>query len=209
MKLKYFLRGLGAGIIFTTIIMLSAHLMSDRSLSDDEIKDRASKLGMVMASETDAYMNYSYNNDTTTEPIKETTEVTTENPADKLTEDNTTELILEPIVEENSGSTGENSSESQKETVETTEETTEAPTEEFAEETTEDKSKVTELTIKVTAGMTSEDVSKILESNGIVDDYKKFNNYLMNKGYANRIRANSKKVNSNMTYEELAKVLVK
>lgn len=207
MRFKYFLRGLGTGIVFTTLIMLSAYLMSDKSISDNEIKSRASKLGMVMASESDAYiMNLKDDSDGDL-TIENTTEETTENPADKLTEENTTELIVEPIVEETKGNTVDDKASTEAVTEDTT---TEVTTEEITEaDTTENPSKVTELTFKVSAGMTSEDVSKILESNGIVDDYKKFNNYLMNKGYANRIRANSKKVNSNMTYEELAKVLVK
>ena len=48
MKLKYFLRGLGTGVIFGAIIMLVAYMTSGGyKLSDEEIIERAEKLGMV------------------------------------------------------------------------------------------------------------------------------------------------------------------
>lgn len=54
MKLKYYLRGLGIGIIVTTIIfMICIHVKGDAILSDKEIKKRAEELGMVMAEQTD------------------------------------------------------------------------------------------------------------------------------------------------------------
>lgn len=49
MKLKYFLRGAGVGIIFGVLIMLVAYLTSGaEKLSDKEIIERAENLGMVM-----------------------------------------------------------------------------------------------------------------------------------------------------------------
>ena len=52
MRLKYFLRGLGAGIILGALVMLCSVLMSGSyRLSDDQIRERAEKLGMVSAEE--------------------------------------------------------------------------------------------------------------------------------------------------------------
>ncbi|MDO5572770.1 MAG: hypothetical protein Q4G60_02185 [bacterium] len=50
MKLKYYLRGVGIGIIVTALIMGIA-LGSKRELTDTEIKERAAKLGMVEESD--------------------------------------------------------------------------------------------------------------------------------------------------------------
>ncbi len=48
MKLKYFLRGLGAGIIFGALIMLAAYMSTGAyKVSDEEIIERAKELGMV------------------------------------------------------------------------------------------------------------------------------------------------------------------
>ena len=51
MKLKYYLRGLGVGILVTTVILMIASVGKGRSLSDQEIMKRAEELGMVMAQE--------------------------------------------------------------------------------------------------------------------------------------------------------------
>ena len=46
MKLKYYLRGLGIGIVVTAIVM-SVMNNNGKSMSDEEIKSRAAELGMV------------------------------------------------------------------------------------------------------------------------------------------------------------------
>ncbi len=58
MNLKYYLRGLGIGIIVSVIIMFVISLQSDNnSMTDEEIIQRARELGMVEASETLASIN--------------------------------------------------------------------------------------------------------------------------------------------------------
>lgn len=49
MKLKYYLRGLGIGIVVTAVLM-GAATKGGESLSDAQIKERALKLGMVESS---------------------------------------------------------------------------------------------------------------------------------------------------------------
>ena len=51
MKLKYYLRGLGIGIIVTTVILMISFSGRSESLTDDEIIARAKQLGMVMPEE--------------------------------------------------------------------------------------------------------------------------------------------------------------
>ena len=48
MKLKYYLRGLGIGIILTTIILTISYSGRKTELTDEEIIKRAEVLGMVM-----------------------------------------------------------------------------------------------------------------------------------------------------------------
>lgn len=48
MKLKYYLRGLGIGIITATIILMIAFAMRGSAISDEEIIRRAKNLGMIM-----------------------------------------------------------------------------------------------------------------------------------------------------------------
>ena len=51
MNLKYYLRGLGIGIIVTALIMGIVAGGKGRSLSDEEIIKRAEQLGMTMESD--------------------------------------------------------------------------------------------------------------------------------------------------------------
>lgn len=53
MKLKYYLRGLGIGIIVTTIILMISFSQRDNDVSDDYVIERAKELGMVMPEEDD------------------------------------------------------------------------------------------------------------------------------------------------------------
>ena len=48
MKFKYYLKGLGMGIIFATLIMTVSGVIHNKELSDKEIIERAGKLGMVL-----------------------------------------------------------------------------------------------------------------------------------------------------------------
>lgn len=48
MKRKYYIRGIGVGILFATIILMTAYAISGgKKLSDEEIIKRAEELGMV------------------------------------------------------------------------------------------------------------------------------------------------------------------
>ena len=78
MKKKYFVRGLGIGIIFGALIMLAAYLTSGKgSLSDEEVMKRAQELGMVKKSEyvLDSEVT---SEETTTETVTTEAPVTTE-----------------------------------------------------------------------------------------------------------------------------------
>ena len=52
MKLKYYMRGIGIGVIVTTIILVITFAFSGNNISDEEIINRAKKLGMVESSKT-------------------------------------------------------------------------------------------------------------------------------------------------------------
>lgn len=51
MKLKYYLRGLGMGVIFATLIMTVSSVIHNNNLSEETIIKEARKLGMVMPEE--------------------------------------------------------------------------------------------------------------------------------------------------------------
>lgn len=189
MKKKYFVRGLGIGIIFGALIMLAAYLTSGKgSLSDEEVMKRAQELGMVKKSE------YVLDSEVTSEETTTETEaVTTEAPAatEKATEEATTEAP---------GTTERATEEATTEAATTEKATTEAAT-------TEQTDAKTKATITVSGGMSSETISSLLENAGLVDSASKFNSFLVQNGYDKKLETGSFDISGGMTYEEIARIL--
>ena len=52
MKLKYYMRGVGIGVVVTTIILVIAFSFAGSDMSDKDVIERAKKLGMVEGSTT-------------------------------------------------------------------------------------------------------------------------------------------------------------
>jgi len=110
MKLKYYLRGLGIGILVTAAILTIVY-HTKGSMSDSQIMKRAAQLGMVMAStEEDTLFAQTTQVDTTIEEtgtisveetttVVETTEAVTEASTEKPTEA-PTEALTEPAAAE-------------------------------------------------------------------------------------------------------------
>lgn len=71
MKLKYYLRGLGVGIVVTAVILTIANHLGNK-MSDEDIIKRAAKLGMVMKEDESLFPP--------TEPETTTPEPTTPEP---------------------------------------------------------------------------------------------------------------------------------
>ena len=98
MKLKYYLRGLGIGIIVTTIILVSCFSMQKPKMTDAQIMEKASQLGMIMpeqdsavAAETETTepeeTQQKNEQQMATEEIQQQTEQQTEVPKEQETEE--------------------------------------------------------------------------------------------------------------------------
>ena len=187
MKKKYFVRGLGIGIIFGALIMLAAYLTSGKgSLSDEEVMKRAQELGMVKKSEYVLGSEVT-SEETTTEAVTTEASVATE----KATEEATTEAP---------GTTEKATEEAATEAATTEKATTEAAT-------TEQTDAKTKATITVSGGMSSETISSLLENAGLVDSASKFNSFLVQNGYDKKLETGSFDISGGMTYEEIARIL--
>mgnify|MGYP003230445002 CR=1 FL=1 len=229
MRLKYFLRGLGIGIVVTTIILAISHNVG-RRMSDSEVIERAKELGMAYT--TAAQENSTESAADTTEPETDTTEpVTTgqESPTDteagstaetesseaSTTVQETTTGIRETTTQQETTTQETTTQETtatraaQESTTETTHEAsaTEAETTQAENESTEtEASTVITYTLTIASGMSSNTVCDILKKNGIIADSGDFDRFLVSNGYADRIRVGSFEVNSGMSYDELAAV---
>ncbi|HAT89815.1 MAG TPA: hypothetical protein DCS73_08765 [Roseburia sp.] len=98
MKLKYYLRGLGIGIIVTTIILGSCFSMQKPKMTDAQIIEKASQLGMIMPEQDSAVDTETETTEpeetqqkneqqVTTEEIQQETEQQTEVPKEQETEE--------------------------------------------------------------------------------------------------------------------------
>lgn len=184
MKITYFLRGLGIGIIFCAFIMFFAYKTAPVKMTDEEVISRAKDLGMVEAGDSDSELDKLFADNKGKEEKATTEEAATEV---KTTEENTTEKVTTEAV------TTEVSTESA-----TTEDTTKADT------TEDNSSKNKPVTFTITPGMYSEKVAATLAYLGIIQDEKKFNQYLNDNGYASRLVTGTYKVTPGEDYYSIA-----
>ena len=221
MRLKYFLRGVGIGILVTTIILTATHA-SERRMSDSEVIDRAIELGMSFSA------SHSGQQSGTEEASLDESSTGQETSGDDVTDDSQNETETEPGSQSSSETVSESTSDGEaspgKESEAVTGMTTQAIT-----ETTETTETTTELTtgndnagsaagvmnnevictINITKGMSSRTVCDMLKQNGIIEDAADFDRYLIKTGYDDKIRVGEVEVNSGMTYEELTALLYK
>ena len=220
MRLKYFLRGVGIGILVTTIILTATHA-SERRMSDSEVIDRAIELGMSFSA------SHSGQQSGTEEASPDESSTGQETSGDDVTDDlqhdgeTETEMWSQSPSETVSESTSDGEVSPGKESEAVTGMTTQAiteTTETTTELTTENNNagsaagvmnnEVT-CTINITKGMSSRTVCDMLKQNGIIEDAADFDRYLIKTGYDDKIRVGEVEVNSGMTYEELTASLYK
>lgn len=85
MKLKYYLRGLGIGIIVTTVLLMIAFALHKPVMSDADVINRAKQLGMIMPEDEETLQ--STENTETTEATEEPAATETPDQTDTVTTD--------------------------------------------------------------------------------------------------------------------------
>lgn len=206
MNFKYYLRGLGIGIIVTAIIMGIGN-NGKSSLSNEEIKEKAKALGMVEST----VLTQMSEEDTKEEmPAEETTqEATSEIETEEATTEAatpapTTEPTPEPTIEPTAKPTASPAATS----------TTEQDVSMGGKVSgTENDSKTTEkvtgnqITITVGSGESSYAVCSDLEAAGLIASASDFDTYLCQGGYDKKIRAGSHSIPADAEPESIAKIL--
>lgn len=199
MKIRYYLRGLGLGILVTAIFFMVSG-KNTQTMSDEMIKARAKELGMsesVVLSELST-------EEQTVEEIPEETTVTEESAPVEETVTEPEETVTEEEV-----TTEETVTEEEAVTEEVTSE--EMVSEEEAEPSTEQNEEVASnsepVTIIVNRGEGSDTVSRHLQEAGLVADAHEYDRYLMANGYDKRIGAGEHVIPAGATWEDIAKIL--
>ena len=210
MKRKYYLRGLGTGILVTALILIIASGQKE-TMTDEEVKARAKELGMVestllsdLANQTPAAEPETMADPAATaepetaekatpEPAAEpeTVEKATPEPAAEL--ETTEEATPEPAAEP-----------------ETTAEPTPEPTAEpeaTAEPTTDPATEQESILITIRSGESSVSVSKTLEEAGLVASAQEYDRYLCENGYDKKIRSGEHRIPVGADDAEIAAII--
>lgn len=211
LKLKYYLRGLGLGIVVTAVIM-SITKSKDNKMTDEEIKARAKQLGMIESTvliesspnedndvqETDnnqANANVS-DSDVQVDAIPQLPDAEVDTDTDKQDTQNDTEPTEDSVQDTQSDTEpAENSVQEIQ--------SDEDPTETGVPEATSEFPKV----IIISSGEGSYTVSKRLAELGVVESAADFDTYLCEHGYDKKIRAGTYTIPVGATDEQMAKIV--
>ena len=212
MKLKYYLRGLGIGMAVTALILgisfSGRQGQEAQTLTDEQIRERASELGMVDSSElTLAALQNSAQPQTTMEPeVTEESETMTEREATAEPETTTEpEATAEPEMTTKPEVTAEPEMTTKPETTAEPEMTTKPEATKEPELITAPEQSQTTITIK--KGSDSGSVSRVLYEAGLVENAKAFDNYLCNNGYSRSINPGIYEIAPGTSEEEIAKII--
>ncbi len=202
MKLKYYLRGLGIGIVVTALIM-GLSTGNTVPMTDAEIKAKAAMLGMVESDSlrlsdrgTATASPEATNNPEGTE-ASETPGATVGSEAEVTA---TPEATALPEVTATPGATVS------PEATATPEATTTPATTATPEATASPKATVT---IIVQKGDGSDTVSRRLAEAGVIEDASGFDRYLIEKGYSRKISIGTYEIETGLPEEEVAKIITK
>lgn len=215
MKIRYYLRGLGLGILVTAIFFMVSG-KNNQTMSDEMIKARARELGMtesgVLSDLAVAEEEETVSTPEETEEVISTEEVLQETVSEEVTD---VEETVAETVEEETISTEEMTSEETSDEETTEEETTvevasqsSSKPQEADSETTDSASPNTEpVSVAVNRGEGSDTVSRRLQELGLVADAYEYDRYLMANGYDKRIGAGEHVIPAGATWEDIAKIL--
>lgn len=220
MKLKYYLRGLGIGILITTVILSLAGI-GRKNMTDEEVVKRAKELGMV-----ESTLLSDLPDQTKAEEVRPTEPETLE-PETLEPETSEQETSLQPETSEQENSAEPETSEpetSEPEVSPEPEETASTPETPAAPEETpvapeetpvspEDGNPDTPagktVTLVIGRGESSTTVSKNLKKAGIVEDAAAFDRFLCNNGYDKKIITGTYEIPYGASEEEIAKIITR
>lgn len=190
MKLKYYLQGLGIGILVTTVI-LSLAGVGRKNMTDEEVVKRAKELGMV-----ESTLLSDLPDQTKTDEVRPTEPEISLQPETSEPEESasTPETPVAP----------EETPEAPKETPVAPEETPVSP-----EDGNPDTPTGETVTLVIGRGESSTTVSKNLKKAGIVEDAAAFDRFLCNNGYDKKIITGTYEIPYGASEEEIAKIITR
>ena len=193
MNLKYYLRGLGLGIVMTAILLGITSGGRKETLTDEEIVTRAKTLGMIEDSELAESVEKA-RADAETELRAELEKELRNSLQEEMRETLKAEFMAELEAEQTSQQTPEGEAEGETEGAEEDEEASKEPEPEPVEFT-------------VYSGELPQEISSRLEQAGLVESASEFEKYLLGNGYDRSIVAYKYRIPAGADEEQIAKII--
>ena len=209
MKLKFYLRGLGIGLIVATIIMGLHSGQRTTELTDAQIRSRAQELGMIDGSvltdrsdggaESESEENNASSDQTMDEAGTEISQEVNEGKSASTAAVSSVAIQAQTATEAKEYDSATSASSTANEQVTAVVAT---------DHQTDSKSSAEEATvIVIPQGAGSDVISTILEHAGLIDSSATFNRYLIDRGLDRHIRTGSKSIPGGASYEEIASII--
>ena len=185
MRLKYYLRGLGLGIIFAVIIMTIGFHGNKQSMSDTEIIEKAKTLGMVEAKKPSGTVADEYNSEKTDQSAANSDDSSQKAEAEQDSQMQDSQTPQEDTQQE----AVVPAADVQPETV--------AP----------EDTATTTYTITVTSQDTCRTIAEKLKALGLVDDAEQFRIYMGQKGADHFIADGDHSIPQGASYDDIITIL--
>lgn len=189
MRLKYYLRGLGLGIIFAVIIMMIGFHGNKQSMSDTEIIEKAKTLGMVEAKNISGTVADEYNSEKTGSSAA-----------------NSDDSSQKAETEQDSQMQDSQTAQEDTQQEDTQQEDTQ-PAADAKQETVEPQDAVTTYTISVTSQDTCRTIAEKLKALNLVDDAEQFRIYMGQKGADHFIADGEHVIPQGASYDDIITIL--
>lgn len=189
MRLKYYLRGLGLGIIFAVIIMMIGFHGNKQSMSDTEIIEKAKTLGMVEAKNISGTVADEYNSEKTDSSAANSDASSPKNETEQDSQMQDSQTAQEDTQKED-----------------TQQEATQ-PAADAKQETVEPQDAVTTYTISVTSQDTCRTIAEKLKAFNLVDDAEQFRIYMGQKGADHFIADGEHVIPQGASYDDIITIL--
>lgn len=193
MRLKYYLRGLGLGIIFAVFIMMVGYRNHGSSMSDSEIIEKAKALGMVETEDSSGMKNDKKTNNKT------------DKKSDKKTDTSEPDTTIADTSAAEDTQTGTDNTDADN-IAGTADADTTAPSDVAASDAAQPQQNTT-FTVTVGSGDTCRMIAERLQAAGIIDDAEKFRTYMGQKGVDQFIADGSHEIPYGASYDDIINIL--
>lgn len=199
MRLKYYLRGLGLGIIFAVFIMMVGYRNHGSSMSDSQIIEKAKALGMVETEDSSGMK----------------TDNKTDGKTDKKIDSSEPDTSIADTSTAEDTQTGTDNTDADN-TTDTADADTTAPSDAAATDLAASDAAGTDaaqpqqnttFTITVGGGDTCRMIAERLQTAGIIDDAEKFRVYMGQKGVDQFIADGSHEIPYGASYDDIINIL--